>query len=148
MQDAAISLASGIALVAIGGMLMRWHRRSWDQNKNDSQLDDRDRRFLHSQYRRRMQASGILVLLGVLIPLGVLAIPWQRAQGWFPLFWIGMLLLAFWVIVLGAADAWATSVRSRAALARIRREQRELEKKAAELRSRRGNGRDSGTQVG
>ncbi|MFQ5734712.1 MAG: hypothetical protein ACE5KM_22490 [Planctomycetaceae bacterium] len=142
MRDAVIAIATGFTLVSVGGMLMRWHRRSWHHQKNDASLEADERRFLHSQFRRRMQASGILALLGVLIPVGVLVIPWRQFPGWISLFWIAVLLLTFWVIVLGLADAWTTSVHSRAALARIRRRQRDLEAKAAQLRRQRANGRD------
>lgn len=128
-------------MIGVGVLLMRSHVRSWAAKKNDSSLDERERRHLHSRFRRRMQASAILAALGVLIPLGGIVIPWQQFPGFFAPYWIAVLLLALWVILLGMADVVATSAHTRAELSRIRRQQRELEAKVAELRRRDSNGR-------
>jgi hypothetical protein len=146
VNDWIISTSAGIALVGVGVAMMRSHRRSWNAKKNDSSLDEPERRYLHSRFRRRMQASAILTALGVLIPLGVVVIPWQQFQALFAAFWGGVLLLAVWVILLGIADAVATSAHTRAELGRIRRQQRELEAKVAELRRRGSNGQDHSTR--
>jgi len=141
------SVSLGVALVGVGAGLMRWHVRSWRSRKQESDLPEKERRFLHSQFRRRMQASGVLFVIGILIPIGDVLIPWKQLPAAvgplaFILYWAGILLLALWVIVLGIADVIATSAHSRAALGRIRRRQRELENELAELRRRRSNGRD------
>ena len=91
-----------------------------------------------------MQASGFLVAIGILVPIGDAGvIPWRLFPVWIAVYWGIVLLLAMWVIVLGVADVIATSAHSRAALGRIRRQQRELENQVAEFRRRSTNGRDS-----
>ena len=140
-NDWIISATAGIVLIGVGIALMRSHGRSWDASKNDATLGEAERRYLHSRFRRRMQAAAILAVLGVLIPLGDIAIPWPQFPGLFAVFWGFVLLLAMWVIVLGIADVIATSSHTRAELGRIRRQQRELEAKVAELRRRGSNGR-------
>jgi hypothetical protein len=141
-NDWIISTSAGITLIGVGVTLMRSHIHSWDAKKNDATLGEKERRYLHSRFRRRMQASAILAALGVLIPLGDIAIPWQQFPGLFAVYWGFVLLLALWVILLGMADVLATSAHTRAELGRIRRRQRELEAKVAELRRRGSNGRD------
>lgn len=141
-NDWIISTSAGIALIGVGVALMRSHLRSWNAQKGDASLPEKERRYLHSRFRRRMQASALLAVLGVLIPLGDIVVPWKQFPGLGAAYWFFVLLLALWVIVLGIADAMATSAHSRAELGRIRRQQRELESKAAELRRRGSNGRD------
>ena len=106
-------------MIGVGVLLMRSHVRSWAAKKNDSSLDERERRHLHSRFRRRMQASAILAALGVLIPLGGIVIPWQQFPGFFAPYWIAVLLLALWVILLGMADVVATSAHTRAELTQL-----------------------------
>jgi len=146
VNDWLISTSAGIALVGVGVVMMRSHLRRWDAKKNDASLDEPERRYLHSRFRRRMQASAILTALGVLIPVGHIAIDLKQFPGLGAAFWGGVLLLAVWVILLGIADVIATSARTRAELGRIRRQQRELEAKVAELRRRGSNGRDHSTR--
>jgi len=89
-----------------------------------------------------MQTSALLAILGVLIPVGDVLIPWQNHPVLFALFWGGLILMSLWVIMLGLGDAVSTAAHSRAQLARIRRKQRELQQELSELRRKQSNGRD------
>src|SRR5690554_5158092 len=101
-------------------MLLRAHYRTWQAQKQDSKLDDLDRRHYYARYRRRMQTSGMLALLGLLLPIGDAFIP-ADAPGVFGIYWIAVLLLTFWVVLLGLGDMVSTTAYSKASMARIRR---------------------------
>lgn len=81
------------------------HRRSWRKAQQNDALSAGERRFALSQYRRRMQASGIIGAPGVaigcepLVPHEPLAIAIYLAS-------IAGACLA--IVVLALIDAWAT----------------------------------------
>ena len=72
------ALAVAVALVAIGISLMSSHVRSWRRQQNDPTLEEHDRDYYRRRYRRRMQISAMLAVLGVLIGLGDALLPFQK----------------------------------------------------------------------
>ena len=74
-QDTLPALIVGGVLVALGALFMWSHIRSWRRTQHDPELEDRDERHYRVQFRRRMQTSGMIVLISVLIPLGDALIP-------------------------------------------------------------------------
>ncbi len=138
------ALAVAVVLVAIGISLMLSHVRSWRRQQNDPTLEEHDRDYYRRRYRRRMQISAMLAVLGVLIGLGDALLPFQRRHP-LPttLYWIGVLLLTGWVMLLGFGDLWSTAAYSRAELARVRQKQRELERQVVEFKHRNLDGRRS-----
>jgi hypothetical protein len=105
-----------LPLLALSGVLLDMHRRSWRNSEQDNSLDERDRRFARAQYRRRTQASGIIGALGVAIGLG----PLVPTEPWPFLLYTGSLAGACaCIMVLAAIDVWAT----RQNYARLRSEQ-------------------------
>jgi hypothetical protein len=136
----------GGTLIATGLLMMRGHVQAWRTEKNDPTIEDEHRTFFYKRYCRRMQTSALIAVIGALIPFGILVLrPGLLADAdvqarVFTVFWGGVLLLALWVILLGVGDFLATSAYSRAALARIRLKQRELEQQIAEIRRRQANG--------
>jgi hypothetical protein len=130
----------GMVLVIVGSILMRSHVISWRGQKNDSSLDDADRKHYHARYRRRMQTSCLIAILGILLALGDTFVPAKEQPLLFTIYWLSVLLLAAWVAVLGVGDLISTGAHSRAALARVHRKQRELEREVNKLRSRGSNG--------
>ncbi|GAB4145799.1 MAG: hypothetical protein Tsb009_18150 [Planctomycetaceae bacterium] len=139
-----VSVSVGVGLLSFGVWLLRSHIQTWRAQKNDPTLEDRERLHLYARYRRRMQASGIIVLLGVLIPMGDILfsviLPRNLAPVWFALYWGVVLLLALWIILLALGDMYSTSVHTKASLSRIRSKQRELEKQISEIQRRKSNG--------
>lgn len=133
----------GLVLVMMGLGLMRWHLVAWRDQRHDPSITDSERLHYRRRYRRRMQTSGLLALLGVLIGAGDALIPWQK----FPLLFVGwialMLLLVVWIILLALGDMASTTLHSRGELARVRQQQRALEQRLEDLKSRRSNGRQS-----
>jgi hypothetical protein len=111
-------LTSIISLILIGlsGVLLDSHRRAWRAAQQDTTKGERERRFALSQYRRRMQASGIIGVLGAAIGLGPLVPhrPWPMV-----LYLASLSGACGCIMVLAALDAWAT----RQYYARLRNEQ-------------------------
>lgn len=99
------SFLMSLVLLGLAGLLIDSHRRSWHAARQSADLSERDRRYFRSQYRRRMQASGIIGVLGAAIGLGPLV---PRRPG--PMaFYLAMLVTACGcIMVLAFLDAWAT----------------------------------------
>ena len=135
-----IAVGVGAALFATGVLFIRWHVHEWREEKNNPGLDPNDRRHFYARYRRRMQTSGILVLLGILIPLGDWLIDRNKNPLPATIVWIVVLLLTMWVIVMALGDMLSTRTHSQVALSKVRQKQKELERQVAEIRSRDNNG--------
>ncbi len=105
------------ALLRFAGsvLLVRWHWVVW-QTATGDELDDQYRKFLHDQCRRRVQASGMIGLIGVAMFIGQFLSRWPLVNVFY---WTGVLLLALWVILLATADLLIT----RNYLGRVRRDQ-------------------------
>ncbi len=137
-----VSAAFGGALIIGGVLMLRSHLRTWNRQQADPELDDEDRHFLQRRFRRRMQASGLLTLIGVMLPLGDVVRLFAGSPWWFAVYWIVVLILVMWLFVLALGDMALTKVHTTVALNRIRAEQRKLEKEAAALRAQMSNGHD------
>lgn len=87
------------------------------------------------QHRRRLQIAILLILVGVLIPLGDLLPFFRRSPMAFVVFWGGILLLVGWICLLALADF----ADARAQLGRVQRQlhqqKRELEVELNRIRS-------------
>jgi hypothetical protein len=126
------AIASAL-LVGASLLLIRSHIRSWRGHRDASDLDQADVLHYRNQFRRRVIASGLLGMIGLMLVIGDLLVPWQRAPKAFAVYWMAVLSLTMYVLVLAVADALATSAHRRAALARLRAQRRQLEREAAEL---------------
>jgi hypothetical protein len=108
-----------LVLLGLSGVLLDSHRRAWRAIEQDATKSDRERRFALAQYRRRMQASGIIGVLGAAIGIGPL-VPREPGEPWPLIIYFASLVGACGCIMLLAAlDAWAT----RQYYARLRNEQ-------------------------
>ena len=133
----------GLALFALGLGLMRWHAVAWRGQREDEQLGEGEQIRYRRRYRRRMQTSGMLALLGLMIAIGDALVPWQRFPNLFAAWIAVMLMLVAWIILLALGDLASTAAHTRHDLARVRQEQRALELRLEELKNRRSNGRRS-----
>jgi uncharacterized membrane protein len=126
-------IATGISLF---GLLMIWrHQSQWNQQQADAELGVGEKRFLHRQYRRRMQSSAMIAILGFLLHgSNEHLINWQRAPGGFFVYVCVMLILVAWIVMLAMADFLAAQITHQLALARLQEHQRQLEESVAELR--------------
>lgn len=153
MNDIKASLAMGFALISLGAWLIRWHLAVWGRQRaqdgdqtatGQNTGDDRERRHYRLQFRRRIQVSTLLILLGVLIPLGDWLMVQRRNPLGITILWMIVLALALWIMLLAALDWLSTRMHvraTRAALSGLARKQRELEAEAERLRGRGSNGR-------
>jgi len=125
-------------LSGLGLLMMRAHYRSW-KIQRDQECDPEEQNHLARRYRRRMQASGLLVLLGILISAGQLI----DGKSWptcFTVYWTGVLLLTFWLILLALGDAASIAAYSKAAQGKLDQQRREIEAEFQKLKARQGNG--------
>lgn len=127
----------GTLLVLFGAGLIHLHRTGWFHRQLDDELSEDDLKFFSKQYRRRMQTSSLLVLIGFLIVIGDAPyMPWKLYPAMFAIYWGGILLIAFWVILSAIGDMSASRIRSATMVSRIMDQQRLLEKQIAELRKK------------
>ena len=137
MTDTIPGIIVGTLLVLFGAGLIQLHRTSWFHRQHGEELSDDDYRFFSKQYRRRMQTSSLLVLIGFLIMVGDAPyMPWKSFPALFAVYWGGILLIAFWVILSAIGDMSASRVRSTTLISHIQDQQRLLEKQLMELKNK------------
>lgn len=141
-----ISLIFGGGLVIAGGLFMRSHYRTWQRQKSDSNLDAAELTYYRRRFRRRMQASGLMAIIGVMLPIGDSVQLFRPAPGWFALYWSIVLLLVMWLFVLAVSDMLSTRTHSSIAMNKLRAQQRALEREASELRKQL-NSRQNGSRL-
>ncbi len=144
MNDIKASLAFGTALVLGALWLIRWHCRVWKEHSLEEGNDDRTKVHYRRQFRRRIQVAALVLLMGIMIPLGDWLMVQRRNPQWIALFWICVLALTTWIMLLAAVDWLSTRMHvraTRAALGTLARKQRELEAEVERLRNRGSNGR-------
>jgi hypothetical protein len=105
-----------LLLIGLSGVLLDSHRRSWRASQENAALTERERRFALSQYRRRMQASGIIGVMGAAIGIGPIV---PREPLTMTIYVAALVGSCICIMVLAAIDAWST----RQYFARIRNEQ-------------------------
>lgn len=134
-----VAVGVGAILVVVGGLFMRWHVREWREEKADSSLDSYDRDHYRVRFRRRMQTSGLLLLLGLLIPVWDWLVDQRLVQAATIMGFV-IFLLVGWLFLMAFFDLLSTRNHSRLALSKVRQKQRELERQASKLRSKDNNG--------
>lgn len=133
------AVVMGGSLVLLGGWFMSLHWQAWRRHAVDPTLDDGEREHYRRQFRRRMQASGIILVIGLMLPIGDSLIPWRKGDASIAtLYWLFVLGLTCWVLLLAMGDLASSRAQSRAALSRLRSKQRELQAEADRLREQRG----------
>ena len=130
------AVAAGISL--FGALLMWRHQAVWNRQQIDQQIEAGERRFLQRQYRRRMQSSAMIVVLGgMLHASNEHLVAWQQAPAAFFVYIFVMLILVAWIVALALADFLAAQIVHQTALSRLQEQRQELEKAVVELRRRR-----------
>jgi cytochrome bd-type quinol oxidase subunit 2 len=105
-----------LLLLTLSAALLVMHRRSWLAVRDSAKVQEREKRYALAQYRRRMQASGMIAVVGIAIGMGPL-VP-QRPGPY--TFYLGVLLVAcLGLVLLAGLDVWATRQHYR----RLRSEQ-------------------------
>jgi hypothetical protein len=138
------ALIVAVVLIVLGLSMVAAHVRSWRRQQQDSTLDEEDLAFYRRRYRRRMQISATIAVLGLLIGLGDALLPFQAKHPLpITLYVIGLLLLTGWVMLRGFADLWSTAARGKVELARMREKRRDLERHVIEFKHRHFDDRGS-----
>jgi hypothetical protein len=142
MQGLSSYLISAV-LLATSFVLVGHHVRAW-RRLNQDDLDEREENFRYRQFRRRMQTSAMIGILGVAIAGGQVLFDVVRPGKLQGYYWIGVLLLLLWIVLLAVADMVATSSyysRARSDLA-VGHAKLQVElRKARERAGRRHNGK-------
>ncbi len=126
----------------VGLLMLRAHRRTWARQQREPGLNQFDLQRLQTRFRRRMQTSGLISLLGVMLGVGD-AVIWRQGALVAAVYWILVIAMGGWLLLLGTGDLLSVRVDSRLAkdeLARIGEKRQELEAELAEMRRRGSNG--------
>ena len=138
-----VSAFFGASLIIAGVLMLRSHYYAWVTQRHDSEIDERELRHLQRRFRRRLQASGILVLIGIMIPIGDMETLFKDREALFAMYWFTVLALTMWLGLLALGDLVSTRVHSQVSISRLEQKQRALEQEVATLQSRQTNGRHS-----
>ena len=144
------ALMVGGLIVLFGAVMILMHVVVWRRQRADTSIDGKERAFLHRRYRRRMQTSSMVALIGLLIPVGDQLPILKREAGLFAAYWVLILLASVWMGCQALADLISTHTHSKAALLRVQQQQRELQQELSRLQTlqRKGqhgkNGRGAG----
>lgn len=120
-----------LVLAAVGLIWMHW--RTWQQALDAPHENAEEQRFAWLQFRRRVQSSGMIGLVG----LGIFIGQFIRSPVVWVFFWTGIALLLVWILLLALADAFATQQH----FGRLRRQEfadhvREQAKLSRQLKNR------------
>jgi hypothetical protein len=100
-------LAACIMLTAVG--LVYWNLASW-RLAQEQERDADKLAFAGRQFRRRVQASGMLFVLGIAFACSALIVP-QRQPLLFIAYWLVIALVTAWMGLLAVGDLLATHFR-------------------------------------
>jgi hypothetical protein len=135
------SIQFGLLLCALSAGLIAWHVRAWKRLQG-AEIEPGERNFRRRQYRRRMQTSAMLGVLGAAIFIGQLLMIWVTSQAFLVVYWGGVVVLVLWLALLALADMAATGfyysrVKSNYVVerARLQGELQQARKKQAEVRN-------------
>lgn len=126
-----------VVLVLVAGAMMAGHVRVW-RSARQPDLPPRDRDYHRRRFRRRMQSSAMVGLVGVAIFVGY----WiQDPPLLVVVYWSGVLLLVAWLGLLAMADIVSTAHHFGRMREDVLIEQARLEARARRIRHAQGNGR-------
>ena len=127
------AVALGTALVLLGCGMMYSHLRAWRRQKLELMEDATDYRHFHGRFRRRMQTSACLAIVGFLIGVGDNVI-WQFGPLASTIFWLMVIVFVCWIAMLALGDLTAVRAHSQTAMARNEAQRRALERELEEYR--------------
>lgn len=134
MQPDFISLTVGGCILAFGVMLTWSHWKIWVRQQQEFIDNARELRHLQARFRRRAQTSGLIALVGLLIPLADLPIVWKQHPALSSILWIAICCVCLWIMLLALGDLVTTRAHSRATLLRLQTHKDELMDQLERLR--------------
>ncbi|WP_339907670.1 hypothetical protein [Symmachiella dynata] len=127
-------LIAGGGLITLGLILIRHHGVVWIRQQSEPNLSEKDLEFFRRQHRRRIQTSGILTLIGLVMLVGDIVVANRKDLLTFVIWLTLLLLLVIWVLLLAMGDWWAIRAHTQSAIAEVQVQQLALERKAERLR--------------
>ena len=132
----------GGGLAVVGLSMMAWHHKSWKKQREEPGFNQWDLTRLKTRCRRRMQTSGMIAVLGVMLAVGD-ALIWSQGPLVATVYWIVVIAMGGWLLLLGVGDLLTVRVDSKLArdeLQRIGQKRAKLETELEEMRRRGSNG--------
>jgi hypothetical protein len=139
MHDRIPALIFGGCLIIVGVLMLLAQRRA-RRDLAQGTTSTGEQAYLNKRARRREQVAGMILLIGIMIPLGDSLIPWEKAPATFAVYWLIVIGLAAWTGLLAIGDLFATRAFMSIELNRLHRKQVELENAAQQLKRGEGNG--------
>jgi hypothetical protein len=139
MEHIASVASFSALLLAAAAVLLVWHVRSWRAFQRQD-LDAEDFDYRRRQFRRRMQTSAMLGALGVAVLVGYVFMAWHLSPVLVAIYWIVVVLVVFWVGLLGLVDIWGTKYHFGRIRDRYLVEQAKLRAEIHRIQAIRGNG--------
>jgi hypothetical protein len=102
-----LSAISSVLLLVVSSVLMLINWRSWKSFRRSESLEN-ERDYRRRQFRRRMQASGMIGVIGIALFLGDTLIVWFDDPVVTVLFWVSVVMITLWTVLLAMVDIWAT----------------------------------------
>lgn len=136
MGDSLPAVCAGAILAAVG-LGMGWFQWRYRQPPHDE--NPLARLHARRQLRRRLQISGLMILVGTLIPLGDLLPFFRKAPLAFALYWIAILVLMGWMVLLALGDLASAQIFHQRTRQQLRQQQAELERELHRLRNAQGD---------
>jgi hypothetical protein len=130
------TIVFGAALLLLSAGLIISHLIA-QRSYNTAEMEADERSYRGSQFRRRMQASALIGVVGVAV-LGGLWIDGPPGEA---LYWCGVLLVVIWICLLAGADAASTQSFFRDVQKRRAAEHAALQPELDRYRRHVGNGR-------
>ncbi len=140
MPDWLPAVIVGVGLIGLAAGLAWFQWRGWASGPSQLPDDDDVRWQAVRQLRRRMQVSGFLALIGVLIPLGDLLPIFRQSPRLFVIYWLSVLGLVIWMVLLALGDLASNVAYHRLAQHQLNLERRTLKREIDQFRAS-GNGR-------
>jgi len=123
---------------------MLWRHVAVWRGLQEEDLDEEERRFRYAQFRRRMQTSGMIGVVGLLMLFSPLVeSPWANL-----IFWSVVVLLLVWMVLLAVADWMSTKAHYGPKARYLQAEREKLEAEVERLRAQEGNGKSTEKQQG
>jgi hypothetical protein len=103
-----------LILLLVSGVLMLSHWRNWNAYRGQ-ELPQTEFDYRRRQFRRRMQASGMIGIVGIALFAGVALflgreslIPWFEDPVIIFVYWAAVVLITVWMALLALVDVWAS----------------------------------------
>lgn len=107
---------AALGLLVVSGLMLDSHRRTWAEAQTNTELvgelQQRQLRAARAQYRRRMQASGLVGVVGGLLLLHPIV---PETPLWYVAYASLLSIITAVIFIYGSVDAFANTLRVRKA---------------------------------